>query len=100
MTHSLIGLISFTVIFVGAVIGLLTARYLPPEHLSSQTQTAVNVSVAVIGTLAALVLGLMITTASNSFSARSNEVTELSFQLIRIDRLLRRYGTEADEARA
>jgi hypothetical protein len=60
----------------------------------------VNVSVAVIGTLSALVLGLMITAAYRSFSARSDEARELSLQLIRMDRNLRRYGPEADDARA
>jgi hypothetical protein len=41
----------------------------------------------------------MITTANTSFSARADEVRELSLQLIRIDRNLRRYGPEADDAR-
>ena len=59
----------------------------------------VTVSVAVIGTLAALVLGLMITAANSSFTKRSEEVRELSLQLIRMDRNLRRYGPEAEGVR-
>src|SRR5436309_3311461 len=100
MTHIFIGLISFVAIFGGAIIGLIVANRLPSHHLSSQTQSAVTVSVAVIGTLAALVLGLMITAADGSFSARSDELRQLSLQLIRMDRNLRRYGPEADDARA
>jgi hypothetical protein len=42
----------------------------------------------------------MITAANSSFTKRSDEVRELSLQVIRIDRNLRRYGTEADDARA
>ena len=60
----------------------------------------VTMSIAVIGTLSALVLGLMITSANSSFSACAAEVRELSLQLIRMDRNLRRYGPEADDARA
>jgi hypothetical protein len=95
-----IGLISFAAIFGGALIGRFVARRLPGHHLSSETQSVVAVSVAVIGTLSALVLGLMITSANTSFSARADEVRELSLQLIRMDRNLRRYGPEADDARA
>src|SRR6266404_8701585 len=100
MTHILIGLISFVAIFGGALGGVFAARRLPGHHLSSQTQSAVTVSVAVIATLAALVLGLMINAANRSFSARTDEIRQLSLQLIRIDRNLRRYGIEADDARA
>src|SRR5207253_959198 len=94
-----IGGISFAAIFGGVLIGRFAARRLPRDHLSSETQSAVTVSVAVIGTLAALVLGLMISAANSSFSARADKVRELSLQLIRVDRNLRRYGPEGSDAR-
>ena len=50
--------------------------------------------------LSALVLGLMISTASSTFSTRSSEVTAISVDLIRINRILQRYGPEADDVRA
>jgi len=99
MTHIIGGLIAFASIFGGVLIGRLFARRLPRHHLSAETQSVVTVSVAVIGTLSALVLGLMISAANASFSVRSDEVRELSLQLIRMDRNLRRYGPEADHAR-
>src|SRR5262249_12117953 len=100
MVHVIVGLISFAAIFGGALIGLFARRRLPGHHLSSETQSVVTVSVAVIGTLSALVLGLMISAANSSFSKASDELRELSLQLIRMDRNLRRYGPEAIEARA
>jgi len=99
MTNIVIGAISFAAIFGGVLIGRFAARRLPSHHLSSETQSAVTVSVAVIGTLSALVLGLMISAANSSFSARSDEIRQLSLQLIRIERNLRRYGPEADDVR-
>src|SRR3954466_6697394 len=100
MSHFSIGLVSFVGIFGGALLGLLAARRLPGHHLSNETQSAVTVSVAVIGTLAALVLGLMITAANGSFTKRSEEVRELSLQLIRMDRNLRPYGPDAAAGRS
>src|SRR3954468_3674692 len=100
MANLVIGLISFAAIFGGVLTGLFARRHLPAHHLSSETQSAVTVSVAVIGTLAALVLGLMISAANTSFSMRSEAVRQLSLQVIRMERNLRRYGPEADDARA
>src|SRR3954470_2284652 len=100
MSHLYIGIISFVAIFGGVLIGRFAAHRLPGHHLSAETQSAVTVSVAVIGTLSALVLGLMISAANSSFSARTEEVRELSLQLIRMDRNLRRYGPEAVDTRA
>jgi|ERR1043166_821204 hypothetical protein len=100
MAYIIIGFISFVAIFGGVLIGRFAARRLPGRHLSAETQSAVTVSVAVIGTLSALVLGLMISAANTSFSGRSDEIRQLSLQLIRMDRNLRRYGPEAAEARA
>jgi hypothetical protein len=100
MTASIIGLACFVVIFGGALFGLFTARTLPEHHLSDQTRIAVSVSVAVVGTLSALVLGLMISTAHSSFSARSSNVTAISVDLVRIDRMMRRFGPQADDVRA
>jgi hypothetical protein len=98
MRHLVIGVISFAGTFGGVLIGRFFARRLPGHNLSAETQSVVTVSVAVIGTLSALVLGLMISAANTSFSVRSDEVRELSLQLIRMDRNLRRYGPEADDA--
>src|SRR2546421_8087754 len=100
MFNFVIGLISFGAIFGGGLFGLFVRRRLPHHHLGSETQSAVTVSVAVIGTLSALVLGLMISAANSSFSARTDQLRELSLQMIRMDRNLRRYGTEAEDARA
>jgi ABC-type amino acid transport system permease subunit len=100
MIHSAIGLICFVAIFGGALLGIFAARALPEHHFSTETRTAVSVSAAIVGTLSALVLGLMISTASSSFSARSSEVATISVDLIRINRMMQRYGPEADDVRA
>src|SRR3982751_3688251 len=100
MIHIVTGLISFAAIFGGTLAGFFFRRRLPNHHLSPETQSVVSVSVAVIGTLAALVLGLMISAANTSFSKRADEVRELSLQVIRVERNMARYGPEGDDARA
>jgi hypothetical protein len=95
----IIGLIVFGVILVGAFAGWVIKERLPKHHLSEETKSTVTVSMAVVATFSALVLGLLISNANTSFSALGGEVTTLSAQILRLDQLLRRYGPETGPAR-
>lgn len=104
MTAPEIGLaISFVVIlfviFSGALVGMLIGWFLPDQLASSEMKAVVSLSMAVVGTLSALVLGLLISSASSSLSTRDSEITRISTDVIQMDLLLRRYGPEADVAR-
>ena len=52
-----------------------------------------------VGTMAALVLGLLVASAKSSYDAQSTALTELSAKTMLLDRILRGYGPEAKEAR-
>jgi small-conductance mechanosensitive channel len=95
----IIGLIVFAVVLAGAFAGWALRQRLPAHHLGDETKNLVSVSMAVVATISALVLGLLIANANASFSARGGEVTALSAQILRLDQILRRYGPETGEAR-
>ena len=95
-----VGLIIVPILFGSALVAMGIARLLPESHLSAETKSVVSVSMAVVGTLSALVLGLLISTANTSFTGKSQEVTQMSADVIGVDRLLRRYGPEAQGIRA
>jgi hypothetical protein len=86
-------------VFASALLGMLIRRRLPESHLSDETKGVVTLSMGVVGTLTALVLGLLIATASSTFNARNQQITVLAAKVIQLDRLLRRYGPEADGPR-
>jgi len=67
----IVGLIIFAVLVGGAFAGWETRRRLPAHHLNDETKSLVSVSMAVVGTISALVLGLLISNANTSFIARS-----------------------------
>src|SRR5947208_6544268 len=95
----IIGLIIFAVLAGGAFAGWETRQRLPAHHLNDETKSLVSVSMAVVGTISALVLGLLISNANTSFIARNGEVTTLSADILRLDQMLRLYGPEANPAR-
>ena len=95
----IIGIIVFAVILTGVLVGCVIRQCLPKHQLTEETKTTVSVSMAVVATFSALVLGLLISNANTSFSALGGEVTTLSAQILRLDQLLRRYGPETGSAR-
>ena len=64
-----IGVIIVAILFGSALLAMVAARFLPDHHLSPETKSVVSVSMAVVGTLSALVLGLLMSTANTSFTA-------------------------------
>jgi hypothetical protein len=95
----IIGLIVLAALLVGAFAGVKSRDRLPKHHLTDETKNLVSVSTAVVATVSALVLGLLISNANTTFTRLGGEVTALSAQILRLDHLLRRYGAGAEPAR-
>ncbi len=91
---------AFTCVFGGALIGVLLRTMLPEEHLGADTKDVVMLAVALIGTMAALVLGLLIASAKSTYDTRSDQVLQVSADIILLDRVFARYGAETKDARA
>jgi hypothetical protein len=94
-----VGLIVFAIILMGAFAGWAANEYLPSHQLTEATRSLVTVSMAIVATISALVLGLLISNANASFVTHASEVTALSADILRLEQMLRRYGPEADTAR-
>jgi hypothetical protein len=98
MKHPLIiGLIVYAVILAGAFAGWKLRNRLPSHHLTDETKSLV--STAVVATVTALVLGLSISNANTTFTRLGGQVTALSAEILRLDQILRRYGSATDQAR-
>jgi hypothetical protein len=91
--------VSAACIFAGALLGMGLQRLLPEQHLGSRTQDVVKLSAGMIGTLTALVLGLLVSSAKTSFDTMSNGIVQSSAKIILLDRALARYGPESKGAR-
>ena len=94
----LIGFIVLAALLL-ALAGVKARDLLPAHHQTDETKTLVSVSTAVVATVSALVLGLLISNANTSFTRLGGEVTALSAEILRLDHILSRYGIDAEPAR-
>jgi hypothetical protein len=98
MYSLLIFLVTFVSIAVGGALGMLVRIRLPQAQLS-ESKEVIRLGAGLMGTVAALVLGLMIASAKNSFDSQIANVRQLAANIILLDELLEQYGPETSEAR-
>jgi len=96
---AVIGWIVFACVFGSALVGMSLHRVLPEQHLASDTKDVVKLGIALIATMAALVLGLLLSSAKSSFDTRNQEFAQMAANIVLLDRLLAHYGAEARPAR-
>lgn len=89
----------FGCVFSGAIIGMVLRTILPEHHLTDETKDIIKLGVGLIGTLAALVLGLLVASATSSYNERRSELTAMAANMVLVDRLLAHYGPESGEIR-
>ncbi len=99
MSSALIAWLSFGCIFGGTLLGLALRRVLPADHLSSESKDAIKVSAEMIGMMAALVLGLLVSSAKQHYDTTSSAIVASSAKVIVLDRVLAGYGPESRELR-
>jgi hypothetical protein len=99
MNAWLISLVVFAVISGGALLGVMLRPLLSDDHLQPDSRDVVKMATGLIGTLAALVLGLLIASAKGSFDQKTSQVRQLTASVILLDGLLAQYGPEATAVR-
>jgi Protein of unknown function (DUF4239) len=99
MKDLLISLLAFVLIFGGALAGMAVRPRLSESHLNSDSKDVVKLTAGLIGTLAALVLGLLIASAKGTFDQETSQVRQMTANIILLDDLLAQYGPEAASLR-
>jgi hypothetical protein len=95
MNYLLISLLVFALVFGGAVVGAVVRPLLSEQHLHPDSRDVVKMATGLIGTLAALVLGLLIASAKSSYDQKTTQVRQMTSTMILLDDLLTQYGPEA-----
>ena len=94
-----ISAIVLVLVFSGGLLGMHLRGLLPEHHLRPESVDVIKLSTGLIGTVAALVLGLLISSAKTSYDRINNELVDNASKIILLDRLLADYGPEAKQIR-
>lgn len=92
-------LITFAALFGGALFGMFLHSRLPEHHLNEDSKRIVNLGAGIIGTMAALVLGLLVASAKGNYDQRNNEVLDATAKIALLDRILAEYGPDSRPTR-
>jgi hypothetical protein len=76
----------------GATLGMFLRGRLPAEHLCKQSKEIVQLGTGLVATMAALVLGLLVASAMDTFDAQRNGVREIAGNIVLLDEALAHYG--------
>ena len=76
MSPIAVPLLAFGLALVGLLLGSFMQRILPEGQLSSDSKEVVKLSMGVVATLAALVLGLLVASAKSTYDARESEISD------------------------
>jgi hypothetical protein len=85
------------IILAGASVGAFLRSKLPA--LPDDTRDVLKLGVGLVGTLAALVLGLLIASAKTSFDSQSANIRQITSDVALLDHILTEYGPQARTAR-
>jgi hypothetical protein len=91
--------IAFACVLGGTFLGIFLRNRLPGHHLSAATKDVVRLGTGLIGTIAGLVLGLLIASANSTYETQSSQVQQLTANIVLLDRTLAQYGPETELAR-
>jgi hypothetical protein len=85
-------MIAFACNIGGSLTGLFIGSRLPDHHASSESKDVVRLSMAMVATLTALVLGLVTASAKSAFDAEDAAIKATSASVLSLDRMLADYG--------
>jgi len=100
MSPASIGCIVMACVFGGALLGMALRPMVPDDHLNADSKDVIKLAVGLTATMSALVLALLIASAKSSYDSQRSEVTQISANVLLLDRILAHYGLETKDVRA
>ena len=99
MNVELASILVLSALLLSVGFGRLLRSRLPDHHVASDSRDAIKLTIGLVATMSALVLGLLLSSTKSAFDAERSEVLQLASQIEFLDRVLEAYGPDAAEAR-
>jgi hypothetical protein len=94
-----ISLLTFASVFGAALLGMALRSRLPEHHLNAETKDTVKLAMGFVATMSALILGLLVASAKDSYDKQLSSVTQMAAKVVYLDRVLANFGPEAKDVR-
>jgi hypothetical protein len=94
-----VSLVALALFFGGALLGTHFRNAISEDDLREDVRDVIKLSTGLIGTMAALVLGLLIASAKSSYDTKSTQIRQITANIILLDLDLERYGPDAQNLR-
>jgi hypothetical protein len=91
--------IAFFCAMGAAMLGMWLSPRLPADHVNDDAEEIAKMVLAILGTLTALVLGLLIASAKSSLDGKIDQLKQSAARTVELDRTLAQYGPETKEMR-
>src|SRR6185295_16103105 len=91
--------VAFAAIFGATVLGTLLRLILPDRYLSAGSKEVMTLGTALIATMSAVLLGLLISATRISYEEKRNQVIRMTADIMELDLIMKDYGPEARPAR-
>ena len=82
MSSIAVSSIVFASIFGSGLVGMVVRRAIPANYLGSGEKEVARLVTGLMTTMAAIVLGMLVSSAKASYDARTNEVAEISSDVV------------------
>jgi len=92
MIITIIALILFIALVGVTLLGGRLRRLLPAEQLNAESKEAIKLALGLVGTMTAILLGLLISSAKGAFDTTRTEVIQMAAKVALLDRVLALYG--------
>jgi hypothetical protein len=99
MSTLAIAAVVFASLVAAVVGGRVLAAWVPPHHWSAATQDTVKLALGLVATMAAVLLGLLVSSSKDSYDQQERQIIEMGAKVAVIDRLLAIYGDESAPVR-
>ena len=96
---AIIGLLTLCFLVVAFLVVLTLHPRLPARHRDENTVSSVRLSVGIIATLSALVLGLILSSEKNNYDMVQRDIKSFGVELMALDGSLHSCGPGSDQAR-
>ena len=94
-----IALIVSAAVLASALLGQYLRQILPKDHFTEEATDAVKLAIGLVATMAAIALGLLISSAKDTFDTVNRGIVQNAARIQRLDRVLAGYGSDAQPLR-